>query len=916
MNEYNLNMLRTPENEDYGIFDEQVELAKKLKLKIIAINYGAVTLSNNINDFFDHKTFLSDIKDFLNDYKFKIEYPSYSSNTVMNWSRNVVSKSTFKLVQGSSNNEHNNKVNRTKDFIFDLIPISSNEKINEGTRSTNNEKEFILKLSLFLFWAYNNSNFLNKKLIVFPSLYEEISYRGHEDDWDGFLDSDSVEFSLGKICDNAYKDTYDIWYKSIFKAIKKYKASVFDNDAEKKFFQDCAERKSSMSDLKEKLSQLLDASKLDTTNSKSKSVQNKAMLLDKKIFGKDNEYESTAWKSYKIPKFIYDQLIHGGNHYNGVLKRLKDFKSEFINGYECCKFLEVDFNNLLTFKNSQDIGPMTKFTSLMSLIYQLSSIKDMKDYGMTEKHTLLHQNNDSVKFEFYVYEKNKEDLNFSQTVAYFHKIIYQNNKSFEINILQKFYENYNKAKEFITRKYEKDLTRWIFNRLYDINGFIEHIKGSQYQKVFIIEEMIEPPLPWGDVGCFDVFMEFLRKLEQGLPKGYTLTEYSCIMNKKPEPEKYAIHINFNTSIFIQKSENSGLDLMEKKYKATDIYKRYYTEEVYSIYSISNNDESSKRYLKSLDEKDPIYDRFNSTQQTTSDVQYSSEMDETEEFYLHDLQRIPLVNHYINELHMSPKTAVNVIEAFLAENPYLNMYLINESSFKTQEAYDDALLDAFIAATEASNGNIELYNDALDYSTEFFYNLDEAFYTEESVVRNRGIIDRAKHSIKKTLSPIAQNIVNQVDALIGDKAAKEEVITGSSLLKARRLFLKMIVMWKVPAILSALSILPGGWLGLILKIVIWVGSKASSLGAMKNLVSTGTGLGNGNDAVHDENTKLVLNELDLELKITREKIDDAKSKGDTKAKYQLMRIENNIEREIFRIKYGKTPDRSFVGERGH
>lgn len=345
-------------------------------------------------------------------------------------------------------------------------------------------------------------------------------------------------------------------------------------------------------------------------------------------------------------------------------------------------------------------------------------------------------------------------------------------------------------------------------------------------------------------------------------------------------------------------------------------KKSSVKEAYSIYSIPGDDDPSTRHLKSADDRDPMHDRFNSTQQTTSGVQYSSEMDETEEFYLHDLQKIPLVSHYVNELHMSPKTAVNVIEAFLAENPYLNMYLINESSFKTQEAYDDALLDAFIAATEASNGNIELYNDALDYSTEFFYNLDESFYTEESVVRNRGIIDRAKHSIKKTLSPIAQNIVNQVDALIGDKAAKEEVITGSSLLKARRLFLKMIVMWKVPAILSALSILPGGWLGLILKIVIWLGSKASSLRAMKNLVSTGTGLGNGNDAIHDENTKLVLNELDLELKITREKIDDAKSKGDTKAKYQLMRIENNIEREIFRIKYGKTPDRSFVGERGH
>jgi sialic acid synthase SpsE len=53
----------------------------------------------------------------------------------------------------------------------------------------------------------------------------------------------------------------------------------------------------------------------------------------------------------------------------------------------------------------------------------------------------------------------------------------------------------------------------------------------------------------------------------------------------------------------------------------------------------------------------------------------------------------------------------------------------------------------------------------------------------------------------------------------------------------------------------------------------------------------------------ERTKRVLiNELELELKICREKIDDARSAGDKNAKYQLTRVENSIEQEIKRLKY--------------
>lgn len=48
---------------------------------------------------------------------------------------------------------------------------------------------------------------------------------------------------------------------------------------------------------------------------------------------------------------------------------------------------------------------------------------------------------------------------------------------------------------------------------------------------------------------------------------------------------------------------------------------------------------------------------------------------------------------------------------------------------------------------------------------------------------------------------------------------------------------------------------------------------------------------------------ILLELETDLKITREKIEDAKAENDRKKKYQLMRIESTLEKEITRIKYG-------------
>ena len=47
---------------------------------------------------------------------------------------------------------------------------------------------------------------------------------------------------------------------------------------------------------------------------------------------------------------------------------------------------------------------------------------------------------------------------------------------------------------------------------------------------------------------------------------------------------------------------------------------------------------------------------------------------------------------------------------------------------------------------------------------------------------------------------------------------------------------------------------------------------------------------------------MIRELETELKLTREKIEDAKSDNDRSKKYELMRIESKLEDELARVKY--------------
>ena len=130
--------------------------------------------------------------------------------------------------------------------------------------------------------------------------------------------------------------------------------------------------------------------------------------------------------------------------------------------------------------------------------------------------------------------------------------------------------------------------------------------------------------------------------------------------------------------------------------------------------------------------------------------------------------------------------------------------------------------------------------------------------------------------KDVAAPIMQKIRNVID---GAKKREEEesreiVITDSDFAKLKRFFRTCIMM---PALAYAIS-------GPCLAIVVFLVKICSKTKDAK---------------MRD---KIIL-ELETELKLTREKINDANAESDKKAKYELMRIESKLEEELARIKYG-------------
>ena len=250
---------------------------------------------------------------------------------------------------------------------------------------------------------------------------------------------------------------------------------------------------------------------------------------------------------------------------------------------------------------------------------------------------------------------------------------------------------------------------------------------------------------------------------------------------------------------------------------------------------------------------------------------------------------PVLKHIVN--HGYPAhVVIEMLVIATMENPFLVTYLspMHESMDDVYaDELDNRLFFSFLDAYEASNLDISkigsIINEDYNYIAESI--IDSA---KKTISRN---VDKVVTHVKSgRLSPVIAKLKDGLEELTGltEKKKEEMVVSGSIFIKLRRIFFKALVYYKSLPIVWAL--LPGGFIGFILKIVTTV----AGLARVKKEVS-----GEEEGGVR----RRCIAELETELKMTREKINDAKHDGDKKAKYQLMRLEGKIEQEIQRLKYG-------------
>ena len=145
---------------------------------------------------------------------------------------------------------------------------------------------------------------------------------------------------------------------------------------------------------------------------------------------------------------------------------------------------------------------------------------------------------------------------------------------------------------------------------------------------------------------------------------------------------------------------------------------------------------------------------------------------------------------------------------------------------------------------------------------------------EQIKRGARIADeRASGAINKKLD----DIINT-----GRELHREKIITGKNTVQLGNLLKKAIKLIIAGAVTKA-------YFGPIKGVIVMVAAALAGTALSKR--------------TKEREKKRILLELETELKIVREKIEDAKGDNAKQQKYQLMRIEANLEKEVMRIKHG-------------
>lgn len=237
----------------------------------------------------------------------------------------------------------------------------------------------------------------------------------------------------------------------------------------------------------------------------------------------------------------------------------------------------------------------------------------------------------------------------------------------------------------------------------------------------------------------------------------------------------------------------------------------------------------------------------------------------------NLKYHPYVNLLMKQYNISATEAYGMMEAAIEENPFFLMEFMVPSSYKTHDEYVQALENNFNLACEATNMDLDKFCEALVYEDVYSKAKEIGGKIADASAKTRRKIIAAKKAVTAVTGPIMKSIKDITDGVNASlkEDTREEVITGSAFSKLKNIFIRCVA----PA--AGVAFFSGG----ALAIVAFLGT----LAAHKSITKKTRGR--------------IMQELQMELKMVREKIEDAKSAGDNENKYKLMRLENKIETQI-------------------
>ena len=274
-------------------------------------------------------------------------------------------------------------------------------------------------------------------------------------------------------------------------------------------------------------------------------------------------------------------------------------------------------------------------------------------------------------------------------------------------------------------------------------------------------------------------------------------------------------------------------------------------------------------------------------------------------------------NYINKIILDKERKI----APITESTMNTIYMDNIAEFNNLVesiffSDEDPILEDFVKLYFITEGLIN-YEDTMEASSRIITKgtgkvvkaIDNASAKSTGMSSSKSKVGQVKRNARITGNRVADAISKKVNDLLEKQKneRRKRVITGSISVKLLQLLKRaigMLIGGKLiskaigPAATKAVkiagkTILPSISLGPLVSVAITIVIALGKFALDKR--------------ADERERKRVLTELETELKIVREKIEDAKGDNARQQKYELMRIEASLEKEVTRIKYGLRPE---------